>query len=320
MSTGLPPALHVYDRRDYGRTRLSMDFRQLRYFVTLFEEGSVTKAARRLGVVQPALSMQIRKLEEEYQTKLFERTSRGVTPTAIGIEFYTKAILILNDAREASTFLRDSGDKVLGDLVIGVMPSISSSILAPTINEFLGKHTEVRLRVMEAYSDSLTETLLSGGVDFAFINGDTRSKDIGYLDVYVDYLVLLRRNDPDIQGSTFRASDLQQLKLALPSVRQGMRRTVDSLFSSVPTPEPDIEVDSLNAVLELVSTSDYCSILPSLAVRSAVAAGRIKALKLVEPEFPHSVVVAFNPSHPPSLAGRIFIDMLRKKSAEVLDR
>ena len=65
-----------------------MDLRQIRYFAALYEERSITKAARRLNVGQPALSMRISELEKKFKTQLFERTSRGVIPTDIGRAFY----------------------------------------------------------------------------------------------------------------------------------------------------------------------------------------------------------------------------------------
>ena len=65
-----------------------MDLRQIEYFVALYDERNITKAARRLNVVQPALSMQISRLERTFKTKLFERTSRGVVPTDTGRTFY----------------------------------------------------------------------------------------------------------------------------------------------------------------------------------------------------------------------------------------
>lgn len=320
MGRHLPQSINGYDKRDYRGSQLTMDFRQLRYFTTLFEEGSITKAARRLGVVQPALSMQIKKLEDEFQTQLFERTSRGVDPTPIGIAFYHKAITILNEAREASIFLRDSGGKVIGDLTIGVMPSLAASALSSVVAEFSQNYPHVKLRLLEAYSDSLTERLLKGSLDFAFINDEQGHAELGYTKLYEDHLVLIRRHDPNRHETVFPASQLGSLKLVLPSVRQGMRRAMDALLMTTPfVIEPQIEIDSLNAVLELISETDYASIFPSLAVKRAVLAGRIQASRIVEPVFCHNVVVAYSQSHQPSLAGRTFIELLKAKTFTMLD-
>jgi LysR family transcriptional regulator, nitrogen assimilation regulatory protein len=80
-----------------GRPGRTMDLRQISYFVALFEEGSVTRAARRVNVVQPALSMQIAKLELELEQKLFERLPKKMEPTAATRMLYRLAQPILRD-------------------------------------------------------------------------------------------------------------------------------------------------------------------------------------------------------------------------------
>lgn len=297
-----------------------MDFRQLRYFVTLFEEGSVTRAARRLGVVQSALSMQIRKLENEFQVQLFERTSRGVDPTPIGENLYRRAVDILDDMRGTATFLRDSSGHVIGDIAIGMMPSLSISVLAPTLLEFCKEYPAVKLRVLESYSDYLIEHLLKGALDFVVVNDDGDIRDVETIKLCTDNLVLVTQPRKGDASTTIRAADLRDMKIVLPSIRQGMRRTLDQyLTSSKIDLSPSIELDSLNAVLELVGRSDYASIFPSLAVKHAIASKQVRALRIIEPELLHSLVVAYNAHHPPGLAGREFIARLGSKITEMLD-
>src|ERR1700692_3763353 len=102
--------LHCLDRSAGLRSREPgggpMDLRQIEYFVALYDERSITKAARRLNVVQPALSMQISRLERTFKTKLFERTSRGVGPTDIGHSYYGLCQKILRDVYDAQRYLR----------------------------------------------------------------------------------------------------------------------------------------------------------------------------------------------------------------------
>ena len=90
------------------QSEVGMDLRQIEYFVALYDERSITKAASRLNVVQPALSMQISRLERTFKTRLFERTSRGVVPTDLGRTFYGLCQKILSDVYEAQRYLRDA--------------------------------------------------------------------------------------------------------------------------------------------------------------------------------------------------------------------
>ena len=113
----------------------NMDLRQIEYFVALYNERSITKAARRLNVVQPALSMQIIRLEKAFKAKLFERTSRGVIPTDIGRTFYGLCTKILGDVYEARRYLREANGIITGDLTVGLMPSVANSVLAKVLAE-----------------------------------------------------------------------------------------------------------------------------------------------------------------------------------------
>src|SRR5215207_1077900 len=103
-----------------------MDLRQISYFVALFEEGSVTRAARRVNVVQPALSMQIAKLERELEQKLFERLPKTMAPTAAGRTLYRLAQPILRDLAEARAHMKQLCTTISGRVTIGVLSSLAS--------------------------------------------------------------------------------------------------------------------------------------------------------------------------------------------------
>ncbi|MGA7600721.1 MAG: LysR family transcriptional regulator, partial [Pseudolabrys sp.] len=150
-----------------------MDLRQIEYFVALYDERSITKAASRLNVVQPALSMQISRLERTFKTRLFERTSRGVVPTDLGRTFYGLCQKILSDVYEAQRYLRDASGKVTGDLTVGLMPSVANSVLPAVLAEYKSSYPDVTLRIVEAYSGSLLDQLNSGKLDLAIVNNSS---------------------------------------------------------------------------------------------------------------------------------------------------
>src|SRR6476661_3387781 len=98
-----------------------MEFRQIQYFICLFEEGSVTRAARRLNIVQPALSMQIARLEEELRQKLFERTRQGMLPTAVARRMYRQFLPVVRDSVQAQAQVMAADGEVHGSVRIGVI-------------------------------------------------------------------------------------------------------------------------------------------------------------------------------------------------------
>jgi DNA-binding transcriptional LysR family regulator len=298
-----------------------MDLRQIEYFVALYDERNITKAARRLNVVQPALSMQISRLERTFKTKLFERTSRGVVPTDTGRTFYGFCQKILGDVDEAQRYLRDASGKVTGDLTVGLMPSVANSVLPAVLAEYKTNYPDVTLRIVEAYSGSLIDQLFSGKLDLAVVNNTSDLGRVAIAPLFRDYLVLVSRYKQAKRiPAEIQSSRLHEFKLVLPSQRQGMRLLVDSMLASKGiTLKPAIELDSLGPTLELVRGSDWATILPVVAVKRAVDLNLLRSQRIVDPEIPRDVIVASPTTRPPSLAAELFLKILKAKVNELLD-
>ena len=101
-----------------------MELRQLRYFVRVVEQGSMSRAALDLDVVQPALSQQITRLESELATRLLQRTPRGVTPTEAGLAFFREAQLALRHADQAARAAAQA--RLTGSVSVGLSPTTAS--------------------------------------------------------------------------------------------------------------------------------------------------------------------------------------------------
>lgn len=295
-----------------------MDLRQIRYFVTLFNEGSVTKAAKRLGVVQPALSMQIRKLEEEFHTQLFQRTARGVEPTAGAREFHKHCLAILAGVEGAGQALREAGTLVTGHVTLGLMPSLAAGTMAPALLAYARDYPAVRVTVIEAYSDDLLERLQAGSLDLAIVNGGP-SLPVPAIPLSMDRLALVTRveaGEPRLPPQV-TAAELGGFRLVLPSPRQGMRRLLDQRLGEAGLAlQPDFEIDSLNMTLDLVSRSAYATILPELAVRKAVEAGIVHCRLITDPVIQREVVAASHRHRPPGLAVRLLVHALKAAMVE----
>lgn len=299
-----------------------MDLRQIEYFVALYDERSVTKAARRLNVVQPALSMQISRLERNFKTKLFERTSRGVVPTDTGRTFYGFCQKILSDVYEAQRYLRDASGKITGDLTVGLMPSVANSVLPAVLAEYTANYPDVTLRIVEAYSGSLLDQLYSGKLDLAVVNNTGSLGRTAIVPLFRDYLVLVTRYAPAKRvAADIQSYRLQEYKLVLPSQRQGMRLLVDSMLASRGIVlKPEIELDSLGPTLDLVRESDWATILPVVGVKRLVDRKLLRSQRIVEPDIPRDVIVASPTTRAPSLAAELFLKILKTKVNELLDR
>lgn len=293
-----------------------MHLRQIEYFVALYDERSITKAARRLNVVQPALSMQISRLEKTFKAKLFERTSRGVVPTDIGRKFYSYCQKILGDVEEAERYLRDSSGVIGGRLTVGVMPSVANSVLPEVIAEYKANFPDVKLIIVESYSGSLLDQLYAGSLDLAVVNRTNFTDRTALVPLFRDYLVLVTRRTASKKRvpSEIPSTRLSDYKLVLPSQRQGMRQLVDSIMASNGmTLVPEIEIDSLGPTLDLVREGDWATILPIVAVKREVDRKELRSQCIVDPQIPRDVVVATPATRPPSLAAELFLKILKAK-------
>ena len=144
-----------------------MELRQLEYFVAVVEAGSFTRAAERLHMSQPPLSVAIHKLERELGVKLLERTPRGVTPTAAGTYLLaTGGHLILQRNRMADT-VGLIGEGLAGELMIGSEPLVIEDFLAGCLQEFVDQAPNVHLQLIEQPPGAILDALSQGRVDLA---------------------------------------------------------------------------------------------------------------------------------------------------------
>ncbi|VXC93368.1 LysR substrate-binding domain-containing protein [Sphingomonas sp. 8AM] len=147
-----------------------MELRHLRYFVQVAEDLHFARAAARLGISQPPLSLQIRQLEEWIGVRLLDRTSRRVTLTPAGTVFLQGAKRALAEAERAVSIARDVARGEQGELRVGFNASAPFvPQVAAAINTFRARYPEVRLALSEVAGTAQVEAILVGGMDVGFL-------------------------------------------------------------------------------------------------------------------------------------------------------
>jgi LysR family transcriptional regulator, nitrogen assimilation regulatory protein len=229
---------------------------------------------------------------------------------------------ILSEVYEAQRYLRDASGRVAGDMTIGLMPSVANSVLPDVLAEYKSNYPDVTLRIVEAYSGSLLDQLEAGKLDLAVVNNSGTLGRAAIMLLFRDYLVLVtryqskRRLAPEIESHR-----LQDFRLVLPSQRQGMRVLVDSMLASKGIVlKPEIELDSLGPTIELVRQSDWATILPVVAVKQAVDKKLLCSQRIIDPEIPREVIVASPITRTPTLAGELFLKILKAKIGALLEQ
>jgi DNA-binding transcriptional LysR family regulator len=147
-----------------------MDLRQLRYLVALADEAHFTRAAARMHIAQPALSQQIRRLEDEVGLALVDRSTRRVALTEAGTLLVGRARRILAEVDAAAAELADLAGVRTGHLIIGAMQSLGPFDLSILLAAFHARHPGVELTVQEEVSDALLAMLRADAVDLAFVS------------------------------------------------------------------------------------------------------------------------------------------------------
>lgn len=147
-----------------------MELRHLRYFVTVAELGSISRAAAKLHIAQPPLSAQIRQLEEEVGVQLLTRFARGVRLTSAGTSFLEDARAILARAEQATLRAREFQSGKRSTLRVGLMPSATQSLLPGLIRRFEASAMTVRIEARELVpSARQLQALRNAELDFGFI-------------------------------------------------------------------------------------------------------------------------------------------------------
>lgn len=146
-----------------------MELHQLRYFTSVVEAGSFTKAAQLCHVAQPSLSLQIQHLEEELGHRLFDRLGRGVRLTNAGRKFYRRAIGILSSVAEARDALQDPSTLEEGPIRIGAIPTVAPYLLPRLVRVLTRRYKRAEVMVQEDFTEKLVEACVAGEVDLGIV-------------------------------------------------------------------------------------------------------------------------------------------------------
>jgi LysR family transcriptional regulator, nitrogen assimilation regulatory protein len=218
-----------------------MDLRQIMYFMSAYEERSITKAARKVGLVQPALSVQIKRLEDEFGGALFVRQRGGIDPTALGISFYKLCQPIRASIAQAQQSMRDLREpgQVFGGVRCGFPPSYFKAVLGAVLSDFAERYPGVDLTVREGYGGTLRRWVADGELDFAFGSSSQAASGLADITVFEEDLALV--SGRPLAGKSFTPCDIgsiADLKLMLPSPQQNLARSCASTSrpaSSIPS-------------------------------------------------------------------------------------
>lgn len=230
-----------------------MKLRQLRYFVTIVDAGSFSRAALVAHVAQPALSQQIADLEDQLGVTLLQRSARGVNATAAGQRLYVEASAILRRVERLPEVVRGDGEEVEGNVSIGMAFPLASQLAGPIMAACRTALPKVRLQVSSGGSIQLAARIREQALDLAVIFEDEPYAGCVRVPLFERRLFLLRRANGSLRPGSIKLHELAGLPLVLPHHPNIVRLVLDKLFAAAEimphvAAEADVSADMLAAV------------------------------------------------------------------------
>lgn len=260
-----------------------MDIRQLRYFLEIVAQGSLTRAAESLHVAQPALSLHLKNMEEQLGTRLLTRSRSGVTPTEAGELLLQRARAILEDLARTEDDIRNLETDPSGIVRIGLPGTISAMVSLPLILAARERFPRITLNITEAMSGFVGDWLSEGKIDLAVLYSRSKDARIRSELLLEEELVVLWPADAE-RPLEMNMEALDNVPMVLPSGAHGLRVLIDRTFQALGfAPEIAMEIDSFNNIKRLVAAGFGPSILPLYAVTEEVAAGSLCVSRIASP-------------------------------------
>ena len=287
-----------------------MDVRQLRYFVSIVDYGSLGKAAEKLFVAQPSLSQQMARLEDDLGVPLLLRSNHGVTPTPAGDALYRHARLVLRQMEQLKQDVTKGGGVESGSVAVGLPTTMASVLAVPLFERVQDMYPGIRLQLFESMSGYLNELLANGRLDLAILFRGSDTPGITALPVFDEALYVLGEPGGEVsaRSTTCPLAKLAGVKLVAPGVLNGLRLLVERTFSRENVDLNVVaDIDSLPTMISIAHSGRACTILPGSAVAQLDASRLPKMRRIVEPTIERPASICWPnglPVHAATLAVR----------------
>lgn len=263
---------------------IQVTLRQLRYFDALARHSHFGRAAVACSISQPALSMQIKELEDALGAVLIERGARQVRLTRFGEEAAARVREILSSVDELGDFARASRDRLAGRLRIGMIPTIAPYLLPAVIGNLTRMHPELDIHVREAMTSKLIEELTEGRLDTAIVALPVSEPSLTEVALFVENFLLVRPGADE--GTPVPSSEtLREMRLLLLEEGHCFREQALS-FCNVQSslPREVLDASSLSTLVQMVSAGMGVTLIPEMAVAVETRSASVSVARFEDPQ------------------------------------
>jgi LysR family hydrogen peroxide-inducible transcriptional activator len=277
--------------------------KQLRYFDALARHCHFGRAAEACAISQPALSMQIRELEETLGGVLIERGARRVGLTKFGEEVAQRARDILRSVDELGDFARASRDHLVGPLRIGMIPTVAPYLLPTVIANLERMHPELDIHVRETLTPKLIQELAQGRLDTAILALPVSEPSLTEVALFSENFLLVRpaadAGTPVPSGKTLR-----EMRLLLLEEGHCFRDQALSFCSMQSSPPREVlDASSLSTLVQMVSAGIGVTLIPEMAVAVETRSASVAVARFKNPQPSRTIGMVWRKTSP--LAGQL---------------
>jgi LysR family hydrogen peroxide-inducible transcriptional activator len=276
----------------------SVTHKQLRYFDALARHGHFGRAADACAISQPALSMQIKELEETLGGVLLERGARHVGLTQFGEEVAQRARDILRSVDELGDFARASRDRLAGRLRIGMIPTIAPYLLPTVIGTLARMHPELEIHIRETLTPKLIQELAEGRLDTAIVALPVSEPSLTEVALFAENFLLVRPGkDEGTPVPTSKA--LREMRLLLLEEGHCFRDQALSFCHMQSSPPREVlDASSLSTLVQMVSAGIGVTLIPEMAVAVETRSASVSVARFKNPQPSRTIGMVWRKTNP----------------------
>ncbi len=302
-----------------------MDIKQMRYFVAIARNGSLAQAAADIGIAQPSLSQQVKRLEEGIGVDLLVRSSKGVTLTEAGETLLRHAEKIIAAMEEAKEEVRQSGTDPSGHVSFGFPSSVSMVLSVPLAETIRHEYPKIGFRAVEAMSGFIKDWLRDESIDLAVLYDVENLRNIESHLLMTEDLYFFAAPDAwsldSKPGEPASLGEVARQDLVLPSNNHGLRILIDRFCkSSGINLNVVVEMDSLAQIKTLVARGSASTILAPASAHDFEQQGELVSARIVDPVIRRPVYLVRNPDKQATRATRVVEELTVSVVQELVRR
>ncbi len=276
----------------------NLTIRQLRYFEAVAQEGHFGRAADLCAISQPAISVQIKELEQSLGMALFERSARLVRLTPFGEVFATRARKILQSVDDLGDLSRAAQDGLAGKLRLGIIPTIAPYLLPRIVGNLGLSFPDLDLHVRETLTDKLIAELVDGRLDAAIVALPISEPSLTEWPLFSENFVLVR-SLADQHKSVPDTASLREMRLLLLEEGHCFRDQALSFCNLRPNlPRDGMDGSSLSTLVQMVGTGLGVTLIPEMAVALETRSADVAVARFAAPEPARTIGMVWRKTSP----------------------